>query len=84
MANPRISDMVRSVFTTTFTNKTARFAFAKETIEELTALKEMIEHKTITSIVDRVYPMEQAADAHHCVEAEQRLGAVVISISDLH
>ena len=84
MANPRISDMFRSVLTSTFTNKTARFAFARETVEELTALKEMIEHKEIVSIVDRVYPAEQAADAHRWVEAEQRLGAVVISISDLH
>lgn len=84
MANPRISDMVRSVFTTMFTNKTVRFAFARETMDELTALKEMIEHKEISSVVDRVYPMEQAADAHRRVEAEQRLGAVVISISDLH
>lgn len=28
--------------------------------------------------------IEQAADAHRSVEAEQRLGAVVVSISDLH
>ena len=83
MANPRISDMVRSVFTTRFTNKTARFAFARETIEELTVLKEMIEQKNIVPILHQVYPMEQAADAHRRVEAEQRLGAVVISISDL-
>ena len=31
-------------------------------------------------IVDRVFPMEQAADAHRLVETEQRLGAVVIAI----
>jgi NADPH:quinone reductase-like Zn-dependent oxidoreductase len=83
MANPRISDMVRSVFTTRFTNKVAKFAFARETKEELTALKEMVEDRKIVSIVDKVYPMEQAADAHRRVEAEERLGAVVIAIGDL-
>ena len=82
MANPRISDMIRSVFTTYFSNKTARFAFARETKEELTALKEMIEQEKIASIVDKVFPMDQAADAHRRVEAEQRLGAVVIAIGD--
>lgn len=80
--NPRLSVMLRSVFTTRFTNKTASFAFAPETREALRSLKEMIEAGKITSIVDRVYPMEQAAEAHRRVETEQRLGAVVISMSD--
>jgi len=80
--NPRLSVMLRSVLTTRFTNKTARFAFAGETIEELRDLKEMIESGKIRSIVDRVYPMSQAADAHARVETEQRLGAVVIAIGE--
>ena len=80
--NPRISVMLRSVFTTRFTDKTARFAFARETKKELLILKEMIEAGKIGSIVDRVFPMEQAADAHRLVETEQRLGAVVIAIGD--
>ncbi len=78
--NPRLWVMLRSVFTTRFTDKTARFAFARETQEELLALKGMIEGGKLGSIVDRVFPMEQAADAHRLVEAEQRLGAVVIAI----
>ena len=82
MGNPRISDMIRSVFTTRFTNKTARFAFAGEKKEELLDLKEMIEQGKIVSIVHKIYTMEQAADAHRAVEAEQRLGAVVIAIGD--
>ncbi len=80
--NPRLSVMLRSVLTTWFTNKTARFAFAKESREELRTLKEMIEDGKIVSIVDKVYPMEQAADAHLRVETEQRLGAVVMDIGD--
>lgn len=80
--NPRFSVMLRSLFTTRFTDKTATFAFARETKKELAVLKEMIEDGTIGPIVDRVYPMEQAADAHRLVETEQRLGAVVIAIGD--
>ncbi|MGH9386596.1 MAG: NAD(P)-dependent alcohol dehydrogenase [Vicinamibacterales bacterium] len=78
--NPRLSVMLRSVFTTRFTDKIARFAFAHETREELATLKTMIEAGEIKSIVDRVYPMAQAADAHRLVESEQRRGAVVIEI----
>ena len=81
-ANPRLSVMLRSVFTSRFSDKTARFAFAQEAREELLALRQMIEDGKIGSIVDRIYPMEQAAHAHSRVETEQRLGAVVIAIGD--
>jgi len=81
-ANPRLSVMLRSVFTSRFSDKTARFAFAQEAREELLALRQMIEDEEIGSIVDRVYSMELAADAHRRVETEQRLGAIVIAIGD--
>jgi NADPH:quinone reductase-like Zn-dependent oxidoreductase len=79
MANPRLSDMLRSVMTSKFTNKKAIFVFAEEKEEELLALKDMIEEGKIKSIVDKIYSFEQAAEAHQRVETEQRLGAVVIS-----
>ncbi len=78
-ANPKLSDMLRSVFTSRFTDKTAIFAFAGETKEELLALKTMIEAGEVRSIVDRIYRHEEAAAAHHRVESEQRTGAIILS-----
>ena len=80
IGNPRISDMLRAVLTSRFTDKTAIFAFAGEKEEELLALKGMIEAGTIKSIVDKIYSPEQAAEAHRRVETEQRMGIVVISM----
>lgn len=80
LANPRLSDMIRSFFTTTFTDKTAMFAFAGETKKELLALKDLIEKGTLRSVVDKIYPLTQVAEAHRRVETEQRLGSVVISL----
>ena len=80
IGNPRISDMLRSILTSKFTDKTAIFVFAGEKEEELLALKEMIEASKIKSIVDKIYPPEQAVEAHRRVETEQRLGIVVISM----
>jgi NADPH:quinone reductase-like Zn-dependent oxidoreductase len=80
-ANPRLSDMLRASWTTRFSDKTVRVAFARETQEELQALKEMIENEQLKSIVDTVYPMSGAAEAHHRVETEQRSGAIVLSIA---
>jgi len=80
MGNPRLSDMLRSVLTSKFTNKKVIFAFAGEKVEELVALKEMIEEGKLKSIVDKIYPLEQAAEAHRRVETEQRVGTIVISM----
>jgi NADPH:quinone reductase-like Zn-dependent oxidoreductase len=82
MGNPRISDMLRSVVTSRCTDKTAIFAFAGETQEELLTLKEMIEAGKIRSPIDKVYPLERAAEAHGRVETERRLGLVVMSMDE--
>ncbi|MFF5076385.1 NAD(P)-dependent alcohol dehydrogenase [Actinoplanes sp. NPDC000266] len=73
--NPRLSVLLRSALT-----KSVTVAFASETTEALATLTEMIEAGQVRSIVDRVYPMAEAADAHRRVETEQRLGAVVITL----
>lgn len=80
--NPKIARMFRCAILNRFTDKTATFAFAKETIEELLMLKTMIEEGRIIPVVDKVLTMESAPEAHHLVETEQRLGAIVLSISN--
>jgi NADPH:quinone reductase-like Zn-dependent oxidoreductase len=82
IGNPRMSAMLRSVLTSWLTDKTVTVAFARETKGALLTLRQMIDEGRIGPIVDRVYPMARAADAHRCVEAEQRVGAVVIAIGD--
>jgi len=84
MGNPRMTGMLRSVLTSRLTDKTATFAFAAEKEEELLALKQIIEDGAIRSVVDRVYPIDQAAEAHARVETEQRRGSVVIALGDAH
>ncbi|MCY6382006.1 NAD(P)-dependent alcohol dehydrogenase [Hoeflea prorocentri] len=78
--NPRLSVMLRALLTNRFTDKSASFAFAKETREELEALRKMIEDGKIISIVDRELPMDQASKAHRLVETEERCGAIVLLI----
>ncbi len=82
MGNPRLSDMLRSFFTEKTTDKKVTFAFAAETPEELQTLKEMIEGGEIKPVVDKVYYMDQVVEAHRRVETEQRMGSVVLKISD--
>ncbi|MFV2003473.1 MAG: NAD(P)-dependent alcohol dehydrogenase [Paracoccaceae bacterium] len=80
IGNPRLSDMVRALLTSRFSDKTVIFQFAGETEEELLALKQMITDGRLTSTVDRTYLMAQAAEAHRRVEREERLGTIVMSM----
>jgi NADPH:quinone reductase-like Zn-dependent oxidoreductase len=79
IANPRLSDLVRSLLPSSYGDRQSTAAFAGETGEELTALKTLLEEGRIRSLVDRVYSLDQVAAAHHRVETEERLGTVVVA-----
>lgn len=78
--NPRLSVMLRCLLTSWFSRRTASFAFARETREDLLMLGRMIEAGDIGPIVEEALPMEKAAEAHHRVEQESRLGSIVLTI----
>jgi NADPH:quinone reductase-like Zn-dependent oxidoreductase len=56
-------------------------ALVAEKQEDLVTARELMEAGKIKSIVDRVFPLEQAADAHRHAESGAKRGGVVISIA---
>ncbi|NMB80516.1 MAG: zinc-binding dehydrogenase, partial [Ignavibacteria bacterium] len=56
-------------------------AIAPGSVDDLITIKELMETGRLKAIIDRCYPMEQAADAHHYIEQGHKKGSVVISIS---
>jgi NADPH:quinone reductase-like Zn-dependent oxidoreductase len=55
-------------------------AFASESTDDLATVKELIEAGQYRTVIDRCFPLEQAAEAHHYVEAGLKKGQVIITM----
>ncbi len=78
--NPRLSTMVRAPWVNRRSSKRMSVAFANESRTALAELAALADEGRIAPIVDRVLPMEAAAEAHRLVDTEERVGAVVLRI----
>ncbi len=64
----------KAILTATYVRPSARIR------EDLLYLKELIEGGIIKPVIDRYYPLEKIAEAHHYVETGRKRGKVVLTI----
>ncbi len=80
LANPKTSHFFRGLWTSLTGRKKVVFGSGAGTAEDLQAITELIEAGGLRPVVDRVYPLEQMAEAHRYAETEQKKGNIVVVV----
>ena len=80
--NPRLTTLLRAPIVNRRGDRRMIVRFAPETRADLRELATWIDAGDVRPIVDRVLPMDDAAEAHRLVDTEERVGAIVLAIGD--
>jgi NADPH:quinone reductase-like Zn-dependent oxidoreductase len=84
LASFKLKDLLQMVGTKIFNGSDGKkviCAFAPGSVHELRTVSDLIKEGKFRALIDKSYPMEEAAEAHRYVEDGNKKGSVVIRIA---
>jgi len=72
VVNPTLLHMILGTWASKTSDKKVLFQFASDNSKDLDHLKNLMEAGKIRSVIDKVYPLDQAVEAHRYVESGQK------------
>jgi len=82
LATPWVKQVLQGMWRSITGNKKFIFALAGEHPEDLIYLADLIGAGKLRPVIDRRYPLEKIPEAHTYVESGEKIGTVVINITD--
>ena len=82
LASFKMKQLIQMLWTSMRGGKKVICTLSSESPEDMVFIKSLIEQGKIKSIIDRCYPLEQTAEAHHYVEKGCKTGSVIITIQN--
>ncbi|MBI5567076.1 MAG: NAD(P)-dependent alcohol dehydrogenase [Chloroflexi bacterium] len=79
-ASFKLKQLLQMAWTSRNGNQKVICAMAPGNLADLLTVKELVEAGKITAIIDRCYPLEEAAEAHRYVESGHRQANVAITL----
>jgi NADPH:quinone reductase-like Zn-dependent oxidoreductase len=80
-ASWKMRELLQMLWTKLSGSRKVICVMSPQSTHQLLSVKELIEAGKIKSVIDRRYPLAQAAEAHRYVEMGQKQGQVVIVVS---
>lgn len=80
LAYAGVRHLFMGIWTSLFMGRKLRIESSEQTREEMTELKKLLDEGKLKPVIDKQYPLEEAAEAHRYADSGKKKGNIVLSV----